>query len=627
LILSTVLGAIIGIPVVEYGTFVGFVLIYLMVGRHIPVMVLAMTLAFATPARGEPEWRFGGVDRLVAVADVHGAYGAFETILSRAGLIDATRNWTGAGTHLVIVGDVLDRGPDSRRALDLIMALATQADAAGGRVHFVLGNHEVMNLTGDLRYVSAAEFAAFAAEEPLDERNAGFETYRAQLGEAVDAETARRSFDAAYPLGYFAHRRAFASTGRYGAWLLEQPLLLVVGDHAFVHGGLAGAVLASGGELSSVLHQELRDYVTAAESLMAAGAVSRLDDFLVQAERAARLEGNAAAARLVEVHSKLLFAPDGPLWYRGNVSCNRLTEQDRLRATLAALGARSVVVGHTPSRAALVQSRMDETVLRIDTGMLREYYGGRASALVIEDGRLSAVYENESEPAAPVDQPRHVGTRPAGVSEQMLRTLLASARVIDQRAPEAGTRLVTLADGSLEIEALFLPAAQAGILPPVAAYRLDRLMGLDMVPVTVAREIDGVMGALQFWPAQAISEPERSAEGLGASAWCPLGDQIADMYRFDLLIFNPARTAERVRYSSEDFQLLLMGHELSFTTDRGRPAHLESLGVELTPAWRAALAGLDEASLTEALGDVLDRRRIRALLERRDAMLGSAGGR
>jgi hypothetical protein len=117
LILSTVLGAIIGIPVVEYGTFVGFVLIYLMVGRHIPVMVLAMTLAFATPARGEPEWRFGGVDRLVAVADVHGAYGAFETILSRAGLIDATRNWTGAGTHLVIVGDVLDRGPDSRRAL------------------------------------------------------------------------------------------------------------------------------------------------------------------------------------------------------------------------------------------------------------------------------------------------------------------------------------------------------------------------------------------------------------------------------------------------------------------------------------------------------------------------------
>jgi hypothetical protein len=209
----------------------------------------------------------------------------------------------------------------------------------------------------------------------------------------------------------------------------------------------------------------------------------------------------------------------------------------------------------------------------------------------------------------------------------MLRTLLASARVIDQRAPEAGTRLVTLADGSLEIEALFLPAAQAGLLPPVAAYRLDRLMGLDMVPVTVAREIDGVMGALQFWPAQAISEPERSAEGLGASAWCPLGDQIADMYRFDLLIFNPARTAERVRYSSEDFQLLLMGHELSFTTDRGRPAHLESLGVELTPAWRAALAGLDEASLTEALGDVLDRRRIRALLERRDAMLGSAGGR
>jgi hypothetical protein len=259
--------------------------------------------------------------------------------------------------------------------------------------------------------------------------------------------------------------------------------------------------------------------------------------------------------------------------------------------------------------------------------MLREYYGGRASALVIEDGELSAVYENETESAAPVDQPRHVGTRPAGLSDQALETLLATARVTEQRAFDAGTRFVTLADGSVEIEAVFLPVAQAGILPPVAAYRLDRLLGLDMVPVTVAREIDGIAGALQFWPAQAIGEPERSAERLGASAWCPLVDQLVDMYRFDTLIFNQARTVDRILYSTEDFQLLLMGHELSFTTDRGRPAHLESLGVELTPAWRAALAGLDEASLTEALGDVLDRRRIRALLERRDAMLGSAGGR
>jgi hypothetical protein len=266
-------------------------------------------------------------------------------------------------------------------------------------------------------------------------------------------------------------------------------------------------------------------------------------------------------------------------------------------------------------------SRMDLAVLRIDTGMLNSYYGGRAAALVIENGNFSALYEDESGASAPIEQPRYVGLRPARLTDEGLETLLAQAEVSGRRTLDSRASLLTLRDADIEIEAMFLPAAQSGILPPVAAYRLDRLLGLDLVPVTIAREIDGVAGSLQFWPARAISEPERREQALGGSAWCPLPDQIADLYRFDSLIFNPARTGDRIRYSSEDFQLMLMGQELAFTTDRERPAYLAQVPVELTPAWRAALEALDEAQLTAALGDVLDRRRIRALLERRDFLL------
>jgi hypothetical protein len=67
--------------------------------------------------------------------------------------------------------------------------------------------------------------------------------------------------------------------------------------------------------------------------------------------------------------------------------------------------------------------------------------------------------------------------------------------------------------------------------------------------------------------------------------------------------------------------LLLLGHDRTFSTERGRPAYLESLPVELSPAWRAALSELDDKTLTRALGDVLDRRQIRALLARRDHLL------
>ena len=64
----------------------------------------------------------------------------------------------GGEAHLVSLGDLLDRGNDSRAVMDLLMRLQEQAQQAGGRVHVVFGNHEQMNLIGDLRYVSADEY-------------------------------------------------------------------------------------------------------------------------------------------------------------------------------------------------------------------------------------------------------------------------------------------------------------------------------------------------------------------------------------------------------------------------------------------------------------------------------------
>jgi predicted MPP superfamily phosphohydrolase len=124
------------------------------------------------------DWKFTNVDRIVALSDIHGAYDALVTTLQEAGVIDDKLDWSGADTHLVITGDLLDRGPDSRQVVDLIMRLEKQAPQAGGRVHQLLGNHEVMNLNGDVRYVSEAEFAAFADDESPQEREYWYRQFR-----------------------------------------------------------------------------------------------------------------------------------------------------------------------------------------------------------------------------------------------------------------------------------------------------------------------------------------------------------------------------------------------------------------------------------------------------------------
>ena len=189
--------------------------------------------------------------------------------------------------------------------------------------------------------------------------------------------------------------------------------------------------------------------------------------------------------------------------------------------------------------------------------------------------------------------------------------VLAEAQIVARRPFEGTAEHVSLVAGALELEAILTVAERESVNAAVAAYQLDRLLGLDMVPVTVAREIDGEAVALQYWPQSAISEAERSARQLGGSAWCPLGDQLQDMYLFDALIFNQGRTLERIRYSTDNFQLLLVGHDLTFATEQSRPPHLAEIPVVLTPTWRSALESLDQRMLSEALGGVLDRRRIR----------------
>jgi hypothetical protein len=143
---------------------------------------------------------FSEVERVVAVGDLHGDYEQTAAVLRSAGLIDVRERWSGGNTHLVQTGDVLDRGADGFKILDLLMRLEQEAARAGGRVHALIGNHEAMNLYGDLRYVSAEEWARFPRP---DDR-----------------------------------RKLLAPGGKYGKWLRSRNAIVKIGRTLFVHAGI-----------------------------------------------------------------------------------------------------------------------------------------------------------------------------------------------------------------------------------------------------------------------------------------------------------------------------------------------------------------------------------------------------
>lgn len=592
------------------------------------VKLALLLCALAGTALGA-EWRVDGAERVVAMADVHGAFDAMVETLQRAEVIDEQLTWSGDKTHLVIVGDILDRGPRSRDAMDLLMRLEQEASAAGGAVHVVIGNHESMNLVGDLRYVSKSEYDAFAKDETPAERERWFTAYL-QKHTLTPTETARRRFDEQFPAGFFALRRAFRADGHYGAWLLTKPVIVIVNGTAFVHGGLSTMVEELGLEgVNGRLKDELNEYVTAQQALLDAGVLLPTDSYYeidrILAAYQPAPETAPGVLDAIEAVTRLglsdLFDSDGPLWYRGSVSCSPLIEEHRLDAALAALGADRVVVGHTPTPTRQVLQRFDGRLIEIDTGMLNFYYKGKGNALVLDGETVAVVNQSGTGPVMPVLHARAVGTRPGRMSAKDLEALLENGEILSREKLPLGRTVVRVGDDRRSVAAIFIKRKARGVYPDVAAYRLDRLLKLDMVPVTVRRRVDGTEGSLQFLAEKYSDEAKRSASGAGGGANCALQDQWNAMYVFDALIYNEGRSMQRMLYDTRSWQLMLSEHDFAFAPKKGRPRHLEPVALEITEGWRKALAPLTGDLLKDEFADVLDKRRLRALLARREALL------
>lgn len=365
----------------------------------------------------------GAPQRIVAVADVHGAYQEFVGILQRVGLIDANHQWVGGQTIFVQVGDVADRGAETRKAFDLLMELEREAPAQGGKVIPLLGNHEVMQMMGDLRYTTPADFQSFSTDQSEKVRDAAYREYRKfiaatrQVHDVPDDEEAHQRWLARHPLGFFEERDAYAPDGAYGRWLRTHEPVAQVSDTLFVHAGLDPELhFGSLKDLNGRIHSEIADFDELARTLAQEKTIWRymtLDEVLDQVKLnynalQAGLTGAPADAQgihrilalrqMLSVPNTLLMSNQSPIWYRGLALEPEEKNEAGLNKLLGRLHAHSMIVGHTVLPRFNITSRFDHRVFLIDTGMLKSYYGGRASALEIKDGRFTAYYSDDPNP-------------------------------------------------------------------------------------------------------------------------------------------------------------------------------------------------------------------------------------
>lgn len=323
---------------------------------------LLVQLAWAEARQTEPH-RWIGVGRIIAIGDIHGDHDNYRATLEAAGLVDRRGRWTGGRTHLVQLGDIPDRGPDTRRIIEHLRRLASQAERAGGRVHHLIGNHEAMNVYGDLRYVSAGEFAAYADRRSPQLRDRYYRAWLATLEQHDPAARAalprdhRRQWNQDHPLGWVEHRMAWdprwQGNQRMFEWVMASAVAVQVNDLIFVHGGISQRYCGHSLEsLSKQVHAVLR-------------------------------EPDRVAGSIVE-------DAQGPLWYRGLAGVAPATSPAVVAAILDRHQASRIVIGHTPT-GGVILPRYQGRVIQVDTG-IGSYYGGHLAYLEASIEGLFAGY-------------------------------------------------------------------------------------------------------------------------------------------------------------------------------------------------------------------------------------------
>ncbi len=179
--------------------------------------------------------------KLFVVSDIEGQYEYFKQLLQAAGVIDKNFNWTFGKGSLVVCGDVFDRGSQVTECLWLIYHLEEKAKKDGGYVHYILGNHEVMNLNGDHRYVNA-KYIELARQQAV------------QYDHFYNEQT------------------------ELGRWLRTKNIIEKIGDLLFLHAGVSPYINELGYDIDSINMLSRNYYDQPADALPPLQQLLLLDD-------------------------------------------------------------------------------------------------------------------------------------------------------------------------------------------------------------------------------------------------------------------------------------------------------------------------------------------------------------
>ncbi|MGB5989769.1 MAG: metallophosphoesterase [Marinifilaceae bacterium] len=274
--------------------------------------------------------RYAKAEKMFVMSDLHGSFNAMSSLLINNGVIDKDFNWTFGNGHLVMIGDITDRGINTIPCLWLFYHLEEQVK---NQLHYLFGNHELMTIYGRGSYLN--------------------EKTQKAIVKITGEDTVNK-----------AVKSLFSDKSELGSWIRKRNTIEIIGDILFVHAGISNELVNSKLSIEQI-NKVVRKYAD-----VSSRDIPKTDTI-----------------------ANMLFGRNGPIWYRGLVMdykdyYKKMTQED-FSKVLEHFGVKRIFIGHT--EVDNISSDYKGGLLRINVSQPWEKDSDKAQALLIDGDNYSRV--------------------------------------------------------------------------------------------------------------------------------------------------------------------------------------------------------------------------------------------
>ncbi|MFT5450746.1 MAG: hypothetical protein ACI9N9_000226 [Enterobacterales bacterium] len=580
--------------------------------KLIKTVLLSSFIFYNTVAIAEEISSFTSQAPLYISSDINGDLNKLKTHLKTIRLIDIAGNWIGEDAHFISLGDILhtdnDKQPSARKIIDLLIKLQIQAEEKGGKVHVLMGEKELHQLQGNWGTLTAKRIEQFSDIYPDKD-------------------------------GINGYQQAFSLTAKYGQWLAELPFVIKVNDQLFTHAGISKWIKNTAlDELNKKLRSELISNINTWTALTRSSKLAYNTPISDRLTIVSEIPDSPNKTLYLSSLKSLAITRMGPMRYHGNEICHPYFEKDLLSAKLKYWKTSRLWVGHAIGSDKKAHKHLNDQLMLIDASNINTE-GHSWVSKVTASGKTSFIDGITGKNTQPEKISHRISNNIYNMNDDELENFLATATITHKENTKEGRTKplkVTLERDGKILHGIFkyrdsIPFAHRGVWNrkkntadryqyEVVAYKLDRLLGIGLVPVTVFRKVNGRSGIIQLWIEGLVSQLQFNQQKMDFTGYCDPRDQTNMMNAFDYLILNTDRNQTNILYRRNDWQVLFIDHSKSFGTSKRRPEILKDYEIKASPTFKNALRSLNSDNLSE-LRPWLHKRQIRALLMRRDKIV------